>query len=67
MPQNLPRLVKREVTKVLSLLHEQDLVFSDGGQLILVGFCPVGRDGEGRYSACLDPAAMLCASAKKGS
>ena len=61
-------VVRRDVTKALGLLHEQNLVFGDlqeenllylpedGGRVLLVDFDDVGRDGEDRYSACLDHA-----------
>ena len=78
-PPGLPQAVKRDVSQALKLLHEQNLVFgdlrapnvlylpdSDGGRALLVDFDGVGVDGEGRYSACLDPAAGLCASAERG-
>ena len=53
------------------MLHKQKLVFGDlqeenllylpedGGRVLLVDFDDVGRDGEDRYSACLDCTAGL--------
>ena len=75
----LPQAVKRDASHALTLLHEKNWVFgdlrppnilylpdSDGGRVLLVDFDGVGVDGEGRYSACLNPAAGLCASVKRG-
>ena len=77
LPQNLPELVKRDVSKALSLLHEQDLVFgdlrepnilyssdSDGGRVLLVDFDAVGRDGVARYPGLLSPTARSDTGAK---
>ena len=64
-------VVKRDVPEALKLLHSQGLVFGDlreqnvlylpdgGGRALLVDFDGVGRDGEDRYSACLNPDAGL--------
>ena len=67
----VPDVIRRDVTKALSLLHEQSLVFGDlreanllylpenGGRVLLVDFDGVGVDREGRYSACLNPGLEL--------
>ena len=59
--------INRDVSKALELLHEQELVHGDlreanvlylpggGGRALLVDFDGVGRDGDDRYSACLNP------------
>ena len=62
--------VHRDISKALKLLHEQDLVFGDlresnvlylpnERRAMLVDFDAVGRHGEDRYSACLNPKARL--------
>ena len=79
LPQNLPEIVERDVSKALKLLHGQDLVFGDlrepnllyladpdGGRILLVDFDAVGLDGEARYSACLNPNADYCAGVDRG-
>ena len=78
-PPGLPQAVEQDVSKALRLLHERNWVFgdlrapnmlylpgSDGGRVLLVDFDGVGVDGEGRYSACLNPAAGFCAGVQRG-
>ena len=80
LPQDLPQVVERDVSKALSLLHAKNWVFGDlrepnmlylpgshgEGRLLLIDFDAVGVDGEARYSACLNPAARFCASVQRG-
>ena len=79
LPRNLPQIVKRDISKALNLLHEENWVFgglresnmlylpdSDGGRVLLIDFDAVGVDGEARYSACLNPEAGFCASVQRG-
>jgi len=59
--------VRRDVSRALELLHEQDLVFGDlqeanllylpedGGRALLVDFDNVGCDGKDTYPAFADP------------
>ena len=66
LPAATHEAVRRDVSEALELLHGQDLVFGDlreanilylpedGGRAMLVDFDGVGRDGEDRYSACLN-------------
>jgi serine/threonine protein kinase len=76
-PKDLPRIVERDVSKALSLLHGQGIAFGDlrgpnllclsgEDRVMLVDFDDVGLDGKGRFSACLNPEAGLCASAQRG-
>ena len=78
-PPGLLQAVERDVPQALKLLHEKNWVFgdlrapnilylpgSDGGRVLLVDFDGVGVDGEGRYSACLNPEAGFCASVERG-
>ena len=78
-PPGLPQVVERDISRALKLLHERNWVFgdlrapnvlhlpgSDGGRVLLVDFDGVGMDGEGRYSACLNPAAGFYASVQRG-
>jgi len=57
--QLVPKVIQRDVTKALDLLHKQEIVFTlsylpeDGGLVMLVGFDAAGRDREDRYSPCL--------------
>jgi len=72
LPTSALEVVKSDVSEALKLLHAQGLVFGDlreqnvlyspegGGRALLVDFDGVGRDGEDRYSACLNPYAGLC-------
>ena len=62
----MPEVVYRDVAKLLDLLHKQDFGFGDLRENLLhmpedllVDFDGVSRDGENRYSACLDPAARF--------
>ena len=79
LPRNLPQIVERDVSKALDLLHGQGLVFGDlrapnllylanpnGGRVMLVDFDGVARDGEGRYSSCLNPGAGYCSGVDRG-
>ena len=79
LPRNLPQVIKRDVSEALRLLHEKRWVFGDlrepnllylpdanGGRVLLVDFDGAGLDGEGRYSACLNPDAGLSASVERG-
>ena len=81
LPQNLPQVVRQDVSKALGLLHGENWVFgdlrepnliylpdsdSDGGRVLFVDFDAVGPDGEARYSACLNPKAGFCASVQRG-
>jgi len=59
--------IRRDVSRTLELLHEQDLIFGDlqeenllylpedGGRTLLVGFDSVGHDGKDRYLPSLSP------------
>jgi len=57
--------IRRDLSRALELLHEENLVFGDlrelnvlylpeKGRTLLIDFDGVGRDGEDRYSACLN-------------
>ena len=60
------RIVQRDLSKALELLHNEDFVFGDlrganvlyspkdGGRAFLVDFDGVGKHGEDRYSSCLN-------------
>ena len=70
-PQSALEGIRKDLDRALNLLHENDLVFGDlrepnvlympeeGGRVLLIDFDGVGLDGEGRYSACLNPEAGL--------
>ena len=61
LPATTYEAVRRDVSRALELLHEQDLVFGDlqaenllylpedGGRTLLVDFDDVGHDGKDRY------------------
>jgi hypothetical protein len=78
IPRDLCEIVERDVRKSLDLLHEQNLVFGDlrepnllylpedGGRVLFVDFDWVGLHDVDRYSACLNPTAGLCESARRG-
>ena len=79
LPRNLPQVIERDVSEALRLLHKKKWVFGDlrepnllylpdvnGGRVLLVDFDWTGLDGEGRYSACLNPNAGLSASVERG-
>ena len=71
LPTSTCEAIRRDVSRALELLHEHELVFGDlreanllylpeeGGRALLVDFDNVGRDGEDRYPACLNPEAGL--------
>jgi hypothetical protein len=63
-------VIRRDVSRALELLHGENLVFGDLREVnvlylpkerraLLVDFDRVGKDGEDRYSACLNPDAGL--------
>ena len=60
-----PEVVRKTITKALELLHKQDIVFGDlrplnilhlrdDDRVFLVDFDWAGKDGEARYSPCLN-------------
>ena len=70
MKRSILDTIRRDVTRALELLHEQEFVFGDLQELnvlylasedraMLVGFDDVGREGKDRYSCCLGPEAGL--------
>ena len=71
LPASVQEAIHRDVPRALEILHERDFVFGDlreanllylpedGGRALLVDFDSVGRNGEDRYSACLNPDAGL--------
>ena len=70
LPAPALEAVRRDVTQALDLLHGRNLVFGDlrevnvlylekSNRALLVDFDGVGRDGEDRYSACLNSEAGL--------
>ena len=64
-------VIQRGIGQALDLLHKEGLVFGDlrernmlylpegEGRVLLVDFDGVGKDGEDRYSASLNPATEL--------
>lgn len=69
-PLSALEAIRRDVSRALELLHGEDLVFGDLREVnvlylrdkdraLLVDFDGVGRDGEDRYSACLNRATGL--------
>ena len=66
LPTSAQEVVRRDVSKALKLLHGAHFVFGDlreanvlylpedGGRALLIDFDNVSRDGEDRYSACLN-------------
>ena len=67
----VPKIIRRDVTRALGLLHGRGFVFGglreanllylpeDGSRVLLVDSDGVGLDGESRYSVCLDPSLDL--------
>ena len=71
LPASIHEAIRRDVPWALEILHEHDFVFGDlregnllylpedGGRVIFIDFDGVGRHGEDRYSASLNPDAGL--------
>ena len=69
-PRDALGTVREDISRALGLLHGEELVFGDlreqnilylpdHGRILLVDFDGAGRDGEDRYSVCLDQGAGL--------